>query len=591
MSKFALANGTSGLLLGGIAAVGAVLIALYASGSLFPSGKPVAQATEEVIAPVTDSATTPVREPETDVASVEPESEPSSEAADASTVSDDMPEEPAPEEPAALNDDPKDVAEGAPVVPDTPAPVAPAFDVVRVASDGQTLVAGSAPDARVVAILVDGVEAARTDVDGSGKFVTFLDLPASDLPRVVTLLSEGPLGAIESVDQVILAPVVRVAEAPEDTQSAEPQTEASPVETTANSQPEPDTQDVLAENAISSSSETAQQDTGAQSEVSAEDTSAETARLDDQDTDTAPENGEAQTAEVATVETEVATVETEVATVETEVVAAEEVSRPTEAEPQIEQSAPPSEPEVAVTAPDAPSAPSIEQSETGTASAFADAKDEPVETTLPTETAAATTAPAAAPEPEASQDSSAPEAPQAPAVILSTEAGLNVIQTGGDKPELLDQIALDAITYEDAGSVALTGRGVADEFVRIYLDNRPILTTEIGTDGQWRAELPEVETGTYTLRVDAVDEAGDVTSRVESPFRREDPVALAEAAGRAAGPSVIKVVTVQPGNTLWAIARDRYGEGLAYVKVFEANRDRIRDPDLIYPGQVFSIPE
>ncbi|PWL35818.1 MAG: peptidoglycan-binding protein LysM [Marivita sp. XM-24bin2] len=502
-----------------------------------------------------------------------------------------MPEEPAPEEPAALNDDPKDVAEGAPVVPDTPAPVAPAFDVVRVASDGQTLVAGSAPDARVVAILVDGVEAARTDVDGSGKFVTFLDLPASDLPRVVTLLSEGPLGAIESVDQVILAPVVRVAEAPEDTQSAEPQTEASPVETTANSQPEPDTQDVLAENAISSSSETAQQDTGAQSEVSAEDTSAETARLDDQDTDTAPENGEAQTAEVATVETEVATVETEVATVETEVVAAEEVSRPTEAEPQIEQSAPPSEPEVAVTAPDAPSAPSIEQSETGTASAFADAKDEPVETTLPTETAAATTAPAAAPEPEASQDSSAPEAPQAPAVILSTEAGLNVIQTGGDKPELLDQIALDAITYEDAGSVALTGRGVADEFVRIYLDNRPILTTEIGTDGQWRAELPEVETGTYTLRVDAVDEAGDVTSRVESPFRREDPVALAEAAGRAAGPSVIKVVTVQPGNTLWAIARDRYGEGLAYVKVFEANRDRIRDPDLIYPGQVFSIPE
>ncbi|MEN8660411.1 MAG: LysM peptidoglycan-binding domain-containing protein, partial [Marivita sp.] len=50
-------------------------------------------------------------------------------------------------------------------------------------------------------------------------------------------------------------------------------------------------------------------------------------------------------------------------------------------------------------------------------------------------------------------------------------------------------------------------------------------------------------------------------------------------------------VTVQPGNTLWAIARDRYGEGPAYVKVFEANRDRIRDPDLIYPGQVFSIPD
>ena len=93
------------------------------------------------------------------------------------------------------------------------------------------------------------------------------------------------------------------------------------------------------------------------------------------------------------------------------------------------------------------------------------------------------------------------------------------------------------------------------------------------------------------LRVDAVDASGDVTSRVESPFRREDPVVLSQAADRSEGPSVVRVVTVQPGNTLWAIARDRYGEGPSYVKLFEANRDRIRDPDLIYPGQVFSIPD
>ena len=53
----------------------------------------------------------------------------------------------------------------------------------------------------------------------------------------------------------------------------------------------------------------------------------------------------------------------------------------------------------------------------------------------------------------------------------------------------------------------------------------------------------------------------------------------------------VRVVTVQPGFTLWAIARDRYGEGLMYVRVYEANRDKIRDPDLIYPGQVFTVPE
>jgi len=39
------------------------------------------------------------------------------------------------------------------------------------------------------------------------------------------------------------------------------------------------------------------------------------------------------------------------------------------------------------------------------------------------------------------------------------------------------------------------------------------------------------------------------------------------------------------------LARDRYGEGLAYVKVFEANRDQIRNPDLIYPGQIFELPD
>ncbi len=49
-------------------------------------------------------------------------------------------------------------------------------------------------------------------------------------------------------------------------------------------------------------------------------------------------------------------------------------------------------------------------------------------------------------------------------------------------------------------------------------------------------------------------------------------------------------VTVQPGNTLWAIAEANYGEGIKYVEVFQANRDKIRDPDLIYPGQIFTVP-
>jgi nucleoid-associated protein YgaU len=106
-----------------------------------------------------------------------------------------------------------------------------------------------------------------------------------------------------------------------------------------------------------------------------------------------------------------------------------------------------------------------------------------------------------------------------------------------------------------------------------------------------------VAPGTYTLRVDALDDAGQVSRRAETPFLRETPEALAQAPLRAdpapAGAPAprAEILTVQPGNTLWAIARETYGDGFLYVRVFEANRDQIRDPDLIYPGQVFSLPE
>jgi len=50
------------------------------------------------------------------------------------------------------------------------------------------------------------------------------------------------------------------------------------------------------------------------------------------------------------------------------------------------------------------------------------------------------------------------------------------------------------------------------------------------------------------------------------------------------------VVVAQPGDSLWRLARRAYGAGIQYTMIFEANRDKIRDPDLIYPGQVFTLP-
>lgn len=195
---------------------------------------------------------------------------------------------------------------------------------------------------------------------------------------------------------------------------------------------------------------------------------------------------------------------------------------------------------------------------------------------------------------EAPAEGDAPTAaePEAPAVILSDADGVRVLQSPGAGPEVTDTVVIDAITYDTAGAVELSGRGSGDGFVRVYINNNPIEVSEVGQDGQWRADLPDIDTGVYTLRVDEVNAEGEVTSRVETPFQREDATAiqaLAVGAG-GAGRARVELVTVQPGNTLWGISNRAYGEGLLYVKVFDANRDRIRDPDLIYPGQVFTVP-
>lgn len=188
------------------------------------------------------------------------------------------------------------------------------------------------------------------------------------------------------------------------------------------------------------------------------------------------------------------------------------------------------------------------------------------------------------------------EEPQqsAPAVLLANAQGVRVLQPASSNPSVINNVAIDAISYDAQGDVQLSGRGLGDGFVRIYLDDTPVQTTRIDDNGGWQTALPNVDTGIYTLRVDQIDAAGDVTSRVQTPFKREAAQTLNEALKTAktngtAAP--ITAVTVQPGSTLWAIARDTYGDGALYVRVFEANSANIRNPDLIYPGQVFAVPK
>ena len=289
--------------------------------------------------------------------------------------------------------------------------------------------------------------------------------------------------------------------------------------------------------------------------------------------------------------------------------------------------------------------------------------------------------------------------PAAPPALLLSDQGAVVLQDPAAAAEPVAgttaSVMIDTISYTPDGEVQIGGRAAGGAAVRLYIDNAEKLTLPVPASGIWLTTLPDTPPRVYTLRVDQLDGAGKVTSRFETPFKRETLAALAAAAsgGRTAAPAgdtappvddqvaqatvapepapepaaepapeavaeaapevtpgsatesasveiatasplpeavspsdsaapvtaaeqappvpadpvpeapavaqadvpatapAPVTVTVQPGFTLWGIAQERYGDGVLYVQVFEANRDKIKDPNLIYPGQVFSVPE
>lgn len=142
-------------------------------------------------------------------------------------------------------------------------------------------------------------------------------------------------------------------------------------------------------------------------------------------------------------------------------------------------------------------------------------------------------------------------------------------------------LVLDAVDYDDKGAVTIGGRGTVGAAVRIYLDNQLIGSSTVDASGRWQVTpTSPVEPRLHTLRVDQIAPDGKVAERVESPFLRAERIEF----------PADQAFIVQPGNSLWRIARRTYGEGVRYTTIYQANSEQIRDPDLIYPGQVFSIP-
>ena len=170
-------------------------------------------------------------------------------------------------------------------------------------------------------------------------------------------------------------------------------------------------------------------------------------------------------------------------------------------------------------------------------------------------------------------------APGPVAVLVPNAAPARVLQGAA---AAAGTVTLDVVDYDDKGAIRFTGGAAAGNAVRLYVDNGAVGDASADQAGRWTlTPAGAVAPGVHTVRVDSLDAAGRVLARVEMPFQRA-AIPLAElAAGR---------IVVQPGENLWRIARGAYGRGVRYTVIYMANREQIRDPRLIYPGQAFAVP-
>jgi len=228
-----------------------------------------------------------------------------------------------------------------------------------------------------------------------------------------------------------------------------------------------------------------------------------------------------------------------------------------------------------------------------------------------------------------------------------TGAEPEVTKTAAEPPPL----RIGAVETGD-GRLFVQGTGPAGAKLAIYLNDTQLAEATVGADGHWTLTVRKgLAPGDYKVRADQLDADRTVTARAEVPFaytaqaaapaeeakaadqqtakaepeappstapqaaqpgntasespseaaRNEDQSASPEgmaaeapavAPADEANPVVANIgtVSVKRGDSLWRISRATYGEGIRYTVIYEANEKQIRDPDLIYPGQIFVLP-
>jgi nucleoid-associated protein YgaU len=185
-------------------------------------------------------------------------------------------------------------------------------------------------------------------------------------------------------------------------------------------------------------------------------------------------------------------------------------------------------------------------------------------------------------------------------------------------------VVVEAVEIEPGGKLHVSGRAGSGAAVRLYLNDSFIAPVTAGADGRFAITINEgVAPGSYRVRLDEVESnSGAVRARAEVPFNVPDTVVTGSVPAQATAskrpdiaaaqqpqlaaaaatvlpdggsPSAVVVpkiatTTVSRGDSLWRISRLTYGAGTRYAVIYKANREQIRNPNLIYPGQIFVLP-
>ena len=173
-------------------------------------------------------------------------------------------------------------------------------------------------------------------------------------------------------------------------------------------------------------------------------------------------------------------------------------------------------------------------------------------------------------------------APGTPALAVLTGPNAAPSVLTGPASESGTRLAVAAMESDGRGEVRFSGTAPPGAAVRLYVDNRAVGGAIASQQGKWSLSARnDLAAGSHRLRLDQVAPDGKVAARLEQSFARAQMAAMRPPPGQ---------IEIRPGQNLWVIARATYGQGIRYLVIFQANRTQIRDPNLIYPGQVFALP-